>query len=115
MNWYVDVLKNYVGFSGRARRQEFWMFTLFNAIALIVLVIVGALIDTQILYSIYVLAIFLPSLAVTFRRLHDTGRSGWWVLLGIIPLVGFIVLLVFTATEGQAGANEYGPDPKHVG
>ncbi|MFC1415682.1 DUF805 domain-containing protein [Streptacidiphilus cavernicola] len=112
MNWYVDVLKNYVGFSGRARRQEYWMFFLFNVIAYIVLAIIDAVIGSSILGIIYGLAVLLPSLAVAARRLHDTGRSGWWILIGIVPLVGWIILIVFLATEGQPNDNQFGPSPK---
>src|SRR5580692_10686324 len=100
MNWYLGVLKNYTGFSGRARRTEFWMFVLFNLIASIVLGIIGAIIKFPFLGAIYGLAILLPSLAVAFRRLHDTGKSAWWILIGIIPFVGAIILIVFYATAG---------------
>ncbi|MFD5429582.1 DUF805 domain-containing protein [Streptomyces sp. NPDC127084] len=113
MHWYLDVLKKYAAFSGRARRQEFWMFTLINVI--IQLVLTGldyGVLGLGILGPIYVLLTFLPSLAVTVRRLHDTGRSGWFVLLGIIPLVGPIILLVFLAGEGKPEANEHGENPK---
>jgi len=113
MNWYLDVLKKYTQFDGRARRTEFWMFCLFNFIISIVLGIVGRVIGLPTLLSaIYGLAVFLPGLAVSVRRLHDTDRSGWWVLLALIPLVGAIVLIVFAVQEGQAGQNQYGPNPK---
>ncbi|MGW2841740.1 DUF805 domain-containing protein [Streptomyces sp. NPDC001493] len=114
MNWYLDVLKNYVGFSGRARRKEFWMFALFNIIVAIVLFAIGAAIGSQFLYYIYALAVLLPGLAVTVRRLHDTGRSGWWILISFVPFVGGIILLVFLASEGKAEANEHGPNPKYA-
>ncbi|MFI9601406.1 DUF805 domain-containing protein [Streptomyces sp. NPDC052043] len=112
MNWYVEVLKKYAVFNGRARRQEYWMFTLFTVIISIVLAIVDAVIGTQALDWIYTVAVLLPTLAVTVRRLHDTDRSGWWVLIGLIPLVGFIVMLVFLATEGTPRENKYGANPK---
>ncbi|MFJ3826309.1 DUF805 domain-containing protein [Streptomyces nodosus] len=112
MNWYVDVLKKYAVFTGRARRKEYWMYTLFSVIASIVLAVVDAVIGTQILDWLYTIAVLLPTLGVTIRRLHDTDRAGWWVLIGIIPLVGSIVLLVFLATEGTPGENEYGANPK---
>ena len=114
MNWYLAVIKNYVGFSGRARRTEYWMFFLFNLIIGIVLEIIGLALKTQILYYIYGLAVLLPNLAVGVRRLHDTGKTGWWLLIGLIPIIGWIVLLVFFATPGQPGNNQYGPDPKMV-
>lgn len=112
MDWYLAVLKNYVGFSGRARRQEYWMFALFSFVISIALSIVDNILGTSILGPIYSLAVLLPTLAVAFRRLHDTGRSAWWLLLGLIPLIGFIVLIVFAATEGEQGDNKYGPNPK---
>ena len=114
MNSYVDVLKNYVGFGGRARRKEYWMFVLFNVAIVVVLAVVGLVIKTNIPVIIYWLAVLLPALAVVFRRLHDTGRSAWWILISIVPLVGPITLLVFLALEGQPGDNKYGPNPKQV-
>lgn len=112
MNWYLAVLKNYAGFAGRARRTEYWMFALFNFVITIVLEIIGVFIHTQIIAYLYGLAVLIPSLAVGARRLHDTGRSGWWLLIGLIPLVGAIILIVFFATEGQPGNNQYGANPK---
>ena len=97
-----SVLGKYATFSGRARRSEYWWWVVFSFIwAWIPLVnlILGLL-------------LFLPSLAVAVRRLHDTGRSGWWLLLGLIPLIGAIVLIIFYATDGQPGENQYGPNPK---
>ncbi|WP_323100212.1 DUF805 domain-containing protein [Intrasporangium sp. YIM S08009] len=117
MEWYTKVLQNYVGFSGRARRTEFWMFALFNAIIAGVLNVLWRVTDVGVFYWLYVLyavAVFLPSLAVGVRRLHDTNRSGWWILIGLIPIVGAIVLIVFYATEGNRGANQYGEDPKAI-
>jgi uncharacterized membrane protein YhaH (DUF805 family) len=117
MEWYTKVLKNYVGFSGRARRTEFWMFALFNAIIAGVLNVLWRMTDVGVFYWLYVLyavAVFLPSLAVGVRRLHDTNRSGWWILIGLIPIVGAIVLIVFYATEGTRGPNQYGEDPKGI-
>lgn len=113
MNWYLAVLKNYVGFSGRARRKEYWMFTLFNIIIALLLGVVDGLLGTGgIIGGIYTLAILLPAIAVSIRRLHDTGRAGWWFLLILIPLIGPLVLLVFMVFEGNSGDNTYGSDPK---
>ncbi|MEW2050910.1 DUF805 domain-containing protein [Streptomyces sp. NPDC005476] len=112
MHWYVDVLKKYAVFGGRARRQEYWMFTLFSVIVSIVLAIIDAAIGSSILGIIYAVAVLLPSLGVAVRRLHDTGRSGWWILIALVPLVGAIVLLVFLASEGKQEPNQYGPNPK---
>jgi uncharacterized membrane protein YhaH (DUF805 family) len=115
VNWYLAVLKNYAGFTGRARRTEYWMFFLINLIIVIVLDVIGMVIKVStLLGGIYGLAVLIPSLAVGVRRLHDTGRSGWWLLIGLIPLVGSIILIVFMATEGQPGNNQYGPNPKQV-
>ena len=114
VNWYLAVLKNYVGFSGRARRQEYWMYFLFNVIAIVVLAVVDAVVGTSLLVLLYELAVLLPTLAVTVRRLHDTNRSGWWILLGIIPLIGTIILIVFNASDGTPGENQYGPNPKEL-
>ncbi|MFF0381639.1 DUF805 domain-containing protein [Streptomyces sp. NPDC004286] len=113
MHWYVDVLKKYAVFSGRARRQEYWMFVLFNLIISIVLSILDNALDINILGSIYTLAVLLPSIAVAVRRLHDTGRSGWWLLL-VLTLIGAIVVIVFLALEGKPENNEYGANPKYA-
>jgi uncharacterized membrane protein YhaH (DUF805 family) len=121
MQWYAKVLRQYADFTGRARRTEFWMFTFVSAIIGIVLSLVDEVVflgpglsTTGWLGTIYSLAVLLPTLAVGARRLHDTGRSGWWLLLAIIPLIGAIVLIVFFALEGQRSTNSYGPDPKAV-
>ncbi|WP_333773776.1 DUF805 domain-containing protein [Streptomyces sp. IBSBF 3136] len=114
MHWYVDVLKKYAVFSGRARRQEYWMFFLFNIIISIVLTVVDRAIGSNILSLIYSLAVLLPGLGVTVRRLHDTGRSGWWIFISLIPLVGAIILIVFLASEGKAEPNKYGANPKYA-
>jgi uncharacterized membrane protein YhaH (DUF805 family) len=117
MNWYLAVLKNYVGFSGRARRTEYWMFALFNFIIFAVLAILAAITRSPIfwiLYGIYGLAVIVPSLAVAWRRMQDTGRHGLWILLGLIPFVGGIILLIFMILPGTQGPNEFGPDPTAV-
>jgi len=114
MDWYLAVLKNYVGFSGRARRKEYWMFALFNAIIFLVLAILAAITKSfffWVLYGLYALAVIIPSLAVAWRRMQDTGRHGLWILLGLIPFVGGIILLIFMILPGTQGANEFGPDP----
>jgi uncharacterized membrane protein YhaH (DUF805 family) len=118
MNWYLDAWKNYINFQGRARRKAYWMFVLFNIIALVILSLIeGALgLSGQngygILTGLYSLAIILPLIALAVRRLHDTGRSGWWILIGLVPLIGPIALIVFYVTDSQPGTNEYGPNPK---
>ncbi|CAH0530935.1 Inner membrane protein YhaH [Allocatenococcus thiocycli] len=115
MDWYLAVLKKYAVFNGRARRKEYWMFFLFNLLITIVLEIIDGLLGTALIGAVYGLAVLVPSIAVTVRRLHDIGRTGWWVLIGLIPLLGLIVLIIFAATEGNRGRNEYGSDPKEAG
>ena len=118
MHWYLGVLRRYADFNGRARRMEFWMFQLINAIIQAVLGVVDGLIfgwgatHTGWFTLVYGLAVLLPALAVGVRRLHDTGRSGWWLLLTVIPALGWIVLLVFDVLPGNRTANRFGPDPK---
>lgn len=119
MNWYLTALKKYAVFSGRARRMEYWMFTLFSIIIIIVLGVVDRVIGTTvaeagIISSVYSLAVLVPSLAVSIRRLHDTGRSGWWLLISL-TCVGVFVLLFFMFQPGKPGSNQYGPNPKESG
>jgi uncharacterized membrane protein YhaH (DUF805 family) len=115
MNWYIGVLKKYLDFSGRAQRMEYWMFTLINILVMLGLAILDALLGLGFLSTIYALGVFIPSLAVGVRRLHDTNRSGWWLLIALVPLIGLIVLIVFFVQDSQPGANEYGPNPKGAG
>ena len=114
MNWYLEALKKYAVFNGRARRKEYWMFCLFNVIiAFIVGFVEGLAHDGPgVLSALYSLLVFLPSIGVSIRRLHDTGRSGWWLLLGLIPLLGFIVLLIFMLQNSNPADNDYGANPK---
>ena len=121
MNWYLKVLKNYAVFSGRARRKEYWMFTLFNIIFSIIAIILDNILGTAIenvgyglFYFLYVLAVLIPSLAVSVRRLHDVGKSGWMILIALIPIIGGIWLLVLMATDSNPGENQYGSNPKEV-
>jgi len=114
MNYYINAFKNYVNFKGRARRKEYWMFVLFNFIVAFVLGFIDGLIGITILSTIYSLAVIVPSLALCIRRLHDIGKGGVWILIGLIPLVGEIVLIVFFCMDSQAGENQYGPNPKGV-
>jgi uncharacterized membrane protein YhaH (DUF805 family) len=109
MNWYIAVLKKYAEFSGRARRKEYWMFVLINLIVGLVLNYVSAF-----LYGIYSLAVLVPSIAVGVRRLHDIGKTGWLLLIAIIPVLGWILLLVWLAKDSQPGNNQYGENPKGV-
>ncbi len=101
MQWYLSVLKNYVGFSGRARRKEYWMFTLINAIVGAIINVIQLILGLELPYlsMLYLLATFLPVLALAIRRLHDTDRSGAWALLFFVPFIGWLVLLVFSAQK----------------
>ena len=118
MYWYLEVLRKYAVFDGRARRTEYWMFTLVSIIISFLLGLIEGLLgiapelDFNILSSIYSLVIFIPGLAVSVRRLHDIGRSGWWFLIIFIPIIGFLILLVFAAMDSEPGPNQYGPNPK---
>ena len=149
MKWYLHVLKNYANFKGRDRRKEYWMFVLINALISYAVSLLDYLsssafgvIGTIGVFSIiYSFAMFVPNIAVTIRRFHDVGKSGWHILWGIVPAIlvffaavlsfstnggyafmgffgilmfgGFIYLFVLTVTEGEEGKNEYGPDPKN--
>ena len=119
MNWYVEALTKYAVVSGRSRRKEYWFFVLFNIIASIILGAVDGMTGSfnpetgmGTLGTLYALAVFLPSLAVSVRRLHDTGRTGWWLLIGLVPVIGAIVLLIFMVQDSKPGENEYGANPK---
>ena len=117
--WKKVVLENYTNFTGRARRAEFWWYFLANLIISVMLNIIDAVIGLGmgggigVLGLIYALAVLIPGLAVGVRRLHDTDKSGWWLLLAFIPIVGLIVLIVFWATDGTPGANKYGLSEKY--
>lgn len=117
MNWYLTVFKKYAEFTGRARRQEYWMFVLFNFIFASAATLLDEFIgyggNYGILNSLYSLVVFIPGLAVSVRRLHDTDKSGWFLLIVLIPIIGWIWIIVVLATEGVRGANKYGPDPKN--
>ncbi|MRJ77029.1 DUF805 domain-containing protein [Aeromicrobium sp. SMF47] len=108
-----SVLSQYASFSGRARRSEFWFWALATFLVSIVASIIDLAIGVQIVAPVLALALLVPNLAVGARRLHDTGRSGWWQLIAFIPIIGFILLIVWWATDSQ-GSNQYGPSPKDV-
>ncbi|WP_299774887.1 DUF805 domain-containing protein [uncultured Pseudoteredinibacter sp.] len=111
MEYFMDALKRYADFSGRARRKQYWMFVLFYFIFSIVVTIVDSILGTAFLGMIFGLAMLVPSLAIGARRLHDTGRTGWWQLIALIPLIGMIVLIVFYVQDSHPD-NDYGPNPK---
>lgn len=109
MQWYLDVLRKYAVFSGRAGRPEFWYFVLFNAIIEVVGEIIGARVGiVALLLALYGLAVLLPSIGVAIRRLHDVNRSGWWLLIGLVPIIGGIILIIWYASSGTPGPNRYG-------
>ena len=124
MYWYLKCWKQYVDFQGRARRKEYWVFTLVNLIIYLLFYILAfsMMFDssgiffllTSIIFFLYTVATILPGIAVTVRRLHDTGRSGWWYLLNFIPLVGSICLLVLLCLDGDPGENQWGENPKGI-
>jgi len=127
MEWYLKVLKNYGDFRTRSRRKEYWMFVLFNIIFAIVAAIIDGVLGTTFkmdlgmgeqsmgygyVYLLYALVTLVPGLAVSVRRMHDVGKSGWFLLIGLIPIIGAIWLLVLACTDGQLGPNKWGPNPK---
>jgi uncharacterized membrane protein YhaH (DUF805 family)/phage shock protein PspC (stress-responsive transcriptional regulator) len=118
MKWYLKVLRQYADFSGRARRKEYWMFVLFNCIfaglvtGIDTVLMINGIARFPVCSLTYPMAMIMPSLAVVVRRLHDTGRSGWWVLITLIPLIGGIWLLVLILEDSQRGDNRYGANPK---
>ncbi len=128
MNWYLKVIKQYADFKGRARRKEYWMFVLFNLIFIIVAMILDKVLGTNFkmpgeysqelpygfIYTLYALAIVIPGIAVSVRRLHDINKTGWLVLIAFIPFGG-LVLLYWSFLEGTKGENQFGPDPKAEG
>ncbi|MDB5778452.1 MAG: hypothetical protein JWP79_803 [Polaromonas sp.] len=119
MNWFLIALKKYATFSGRAQRAEYWYYFLFYVLLVVSVSIVDAMTGSYssasgmgMLGMLLTVGLLIPSLAVGVRRLHDTGRSGWWLLLAFIPVVGAIVLLVFAVQDSSPGDNAYGPCPK---
>ncbi|MDE3212437.1 MAG: DUF805 domain-containing protein [Bacteroidota bacterium] len=132
MKYYLHVIKNYAVFSGRARRSEYWYFVLFNILFSILAAILDNLIGSTFsitstitgeptslyygyIYLLYFLFCIVPSISVGVRRLHDTGRSGWWYFICLVPFVGEVVLLVFFFMDSIPGENQFGPNPKGIG
>lgn len=129
MEWYLKVMRdNYANFNGRARRKEYWIYTLILTVLLIALMAIMfsalSLSDetrietgpsgylTVLLLFVFLVVHFIPSLALTVRRLHDTGKSGWWYLIVFVPYLGNFVIFIFTLIDGDEGENKYGPNPK---
>ncbi len=116
MEWYLQCFKKYATFEGRARRKEYWMFVLFNAIISTIASALSKIFGFfTVIYIIYAIAIIIPSLSVGVRRLHDIGKSGWNALWGLIPIIGAIYLLILTIKDSEFGDNKYGPNPKGEG
>lgn len=122
MNWYLEVLRKYAVFNGRSRRKEYWYYFLINFLIITLLL----LIDNQlgwinkeagmgVLSGIYALAVLIPGIAVAVRRLHDSNRTGWWVLIALIPIIGPIILIFLLIQDSTPGDNRFGPNPKGVG
>ena len=121
MNWYLKCWKQYADFSGRARRKEYWIFSLINYIIIFFLYILQiVMIESTlwlifpIIFFLYAVAVFLPGLAVNIRRLHDIGRSGWWYLIYLIPIIGAIWLTVLMCLDSEPGENQWGENPKEI-
>lgn len=122
IDWYKKVVfENYANFNGRARRSEYWYYTLVNAIIAIIAMVIDNVAGIALegigygpVYGLYLLAVLLPGLAVAVRRLHDVGKSGWFLLIALIPVIGFFWLLFLLIKEGDKGTNAYGPDPKNT-
>ncbi|QDV52250.1 DUF805 domain-containing protein [Gimesia fumaroli] len=126
MHWYLTVLKKYAVLDGRARRMEYWMFTLLDTLFAILVCILGTAVGSMMsgpgeisflgfwLLLIYMFLVLMPKLSVTVRRLHDTGRSALWLFAGLIPAIGALITIILMVLDGDAGENEYGPDPKTV-
>ncbi len=121
MSWYLEVLRKFAVFGGRARRKEYWYFFLFNIIISIILAAVDGATGNfdheagmGMLGGIYMLAALIPGIAVSVRRLHDTDRSGWFLLIGLIPIIGAVVLFVFMVQNSKSGQNRYGRSPKEA-
>ena len=115
MSWYIQALKNYTNFSGRAQRSEFWFFVLFNnLIGFSLLILDGVTSGVPALTTLFQLWTIVPAISVSARRLHDIGESGWWLLLALIPILGGPILVLFYAADSQPGSNIYGENPKGV-
>ena len=113
VNLYLSVVKTkYAAFNGRARRKEYWCFTLINIAISVVLGIIGGIIKFSFLGMIFTLAILVPGIAVSIRRLHDIGKSGWWLLIALVPIVGALYLLYLMVQDSNPGDNQYGANPK---
>ena len=111
MEYFIGALKKYADFTGRARRKEYWMFYLIYMLLLIAVYVLDAVLGMGLLSIVFTLGMLIPSISIATRRLHDTGRSGWWQLIAFIPFIGFIILIFFLAQDSQ-GTNDYGVSSK---
>jgi len=114
MNHFLDGFKRFADFEGRATRTQYWMFVLFCLIFYILALVLDSMVGGEIFTVLFMLAIIIPSLSLCARRLHDTGRSGWWQLLVLIPYLGSLILLLFCIIESEPGTNQYGDNPQGV-
>jgi uncharacterized membrane protein YhaH (DUF805 family) len=121
MNWYLEVLKKYAVFEGRARRKEYWFFVLFNVLISMAMGSIDWLTGNinpetglGLFSGLYALGVMIPGMAVSVRRLHDTGRSGWWLLVTFVPVIGAMVFLYFMVLDSNPENNEYGPSTKGI-
>ena len=116
MKYYISVLKNYFTFSGRSSRKEYWMFILINVVISIIIGIVGSIVGDKysIISVLYILVMIIPTLAVDVRRLHDTGKSAWWLLINFVPFIGSIWFIVLMVLDSNLGENKYGKNPKEI-
>ena len=114
MEHYMNALRSYADFSGRNRRKAYWMFVLINCIFSFLTGLVDGITNTMFVSTIYSLALLIPQLSAGARRLHDTNRSGWWQLLWLVPVIGWIILIIFLAQDSQEGENDHGANPKEV-
>lgn len=117
MNYYSICLSKFADFSGRARRREYWTFALVNCLIALLLLILGLAFGedspaSNIMVTIFYLIMLVPNLSVSVRRLHDIGKSGWYMFLGLIPLIGGLILLVWSLMDSEPGENQYGKNPK---
>jgi len=113
MKYFINAFKQFAEFNGRATRTEYWMFVLFYVISVVILSVIDAALGAEYLTTIFTLVALIPNISLGARRLHDTGRTGWWQLIGLIPLLGAIVLLIFFVQESHE-ANEYGAKPRII-
>ncbi|MGE5453335.1 MAG: DUF805 domain-containing protein [Acidobacteriota bacterium] len=120
MNWFIKAMKQYADFKGRAQRAEYWYFSLFYILIYIAALFIDELLGTQSRHKggtglfalLTVVALFMPALAVSARRMHDIGKSGWWLLISLIPIVGSLMFIAFAVRDSQPGGNRFGPNPK---